>query len=66
MQLVSHSKHECGDMALLSIEASELPQSDSITYFKLREAEQEAESTDRRYSLNEVLQAMRDAINEIA
>lgn len=33
-------------------------QFDSEVYFKLREAEKEAELTDKRYSSKEILQAM--------
>lgn len=35
---------------------------ESEVYFKLQEAEREAELTDKRYSPKEVLKAMRDAI----
>ena len=47
----------------MSMEAFESLQFDSEVYFKLREAEREAELTDQRYSSKEVLQAMREAID---
>ena len=37
-------------------------QFESEVYFKLQEAEREAELTDKRYSSKEVLKAMREAI----
>ena len=49
-------------MVVLSMEAFENLQFESEIYFKLREAEREAELTDRRYSSKEVLKAMKDAI----
>ena len=49
-------------MVVLSMEAYENLQFDSEVYFKLKEAEREAELTDRRYSSKEVLKAMREAI----
>jgi len=49
-------------MVVLSMEAYENLQFESEVYFKLREAEQEAEMTAKRYSSKDVLKAMRDAI----
>ena len=46
----------------MSMEAFESLQCESEVYFKLQEAEREAELTDKRYSSKEVLQAMRTAI----
>ena len=45
-------------MVVLSMETFE-----SEVYFKLQEAEKEAELTDKRYSSKDVLKAMKDAIN---
>ena len=49
-------------MAVLSMEAYENLQFKSDVYFKLQEAEQEAEMTDQGYSSKEVLKAMKGAI----
>lgn len=56
------TKNGYGDMVVLSMEAFESLQFESEVYFKLQEAEKEAELTDKRYSSKEVLQAMRAAI----
>lgn len=56
------TKNGYGDMVVLSMEAFESLQFESEVYFKLREAEREAELTDKRYSSKEVLRAMRAAI----
>ena len=56
------TKNGYGDMVVLSMEAYENLQFESEVYFKLREAEQEAEMTDKRYSSWDVLKAMRNAI----
>ena len=56
------TKNGYGDMVVLSMEAYENLQFDSEIYFKLKEAEREAELTDKRYSSKEVLKAMREAI----
>ncbi len=61
-QPVFLTKNGFGDMVLLSMEAYEKLQLESEVYFKLREAEREAETTDRRYSSKDVLKAMREAI----
>lgn len=61
-QPVFLTKNGYGDMVVLSMEAFENLQFESEIYFKLREAEREAELTDRRYSSKEVLNAMKDAI----
>ena len=49
-------------MVVLSIEALEILPFDGEVYFKLQEAEKEAELTDQRYSSKDVLKAMKDAI----
>lgn len=56
------TKNGYGDMVVLSMEAFESLQFESEVYFKLQEAEKEAELTDKRYSSKEVLQAMRAVI----
>lgn len=56
------TKNGYGDMVVLSMEAYENLQLESEVYFKLQEAEREAELTDKRYSSREVLAAMREAI----
>ena len=61
-QPVFLTKNGYGDMVVLSMEAYENLQFESEIYFKLREAEKEAELTNTRYSSKEVLKAMKDAI----
>ena len=56
------TKNGYGDMVVLSMEAYENLQMESEVYFKLQEAEREAEFTDKRYSSKEVLAAMRESI----
>ena len=58
------TKNGYGDMVVLSMEAYENLQFESEIYFKLKEAEREAELTDTRYSSKDVLKAMREAIGE--
>ena len=61
-QPVFLTKNGYGDMVVLSKEAFENLQFESEVYFKLQEAEKEAELTDQRYSSKDVLKAMKDAI----
>lgn len=61
-QPVFLTKNGYGDMVVLSMEAFENLQFESEVYFKLREAERQAELTDQRYSSKEVLKAVREAI----
>ena len=61
-QPVFLTKNGYGDMVVLSMEAYENLQFESEVYFKLKEAEREAELTDTRYSSKDVLKAMREAI----
>lgn len=61
-QPVFLTKNGYGDMVVLSMEAYENLQFESEIYFKLKEAEREAELTDTRYSSKDVLKAMREAI----
>ena len=55
------TKNGYGDMVVLSMEAYENLPFESEVYFKLMEAEREAELTDTRYSSKDVLKAMREA-----
>ena len=61
-QPVFLTKNGYGDMLVFSMEAFENLQFESEVYFKLQEAEKEAELTDQRYSSKDVLKAMKDAI----
>ena len=61
-QPVFLTKNGYGDMVVLSMEAFEALQFESEVYHKLQAAEREAELTSTRYSSNDVLKAMRDAI----
>lgn len=56
------TKNGYGDMVVLSIEAFENLQFESEVYFKLQEAEREAELNDKRYSSKDVLKAMRESL----
>jgi len=49
-------------MVVLSMEAFQNMQFESEVYFKLLEAEKEAEHTSKRYSSKDVLKAMKEAI----
>ena len=61
-QPVFLTKNGYGDMVVLSMEAYENLQLESEVYFKLQEAEREAEITDQRYSSKDILKAMKAAI----
>lgn len=61
-QPVFLTKNGYGDMVVMSMESFENLQFESEVYFKLQEAEKEAEYTDQRYSSKEVLKAMKAAI----
>ena len=61
-QPVFLTKNGYGDMVVMSMETFENLQFESEVYFKLQEAEREADLTDKRYSSKDVLKAMRDAI----
>ena len=56
------TKNWYGDMVVLSMEAFENLQFESEVYFKLQEAEREAEMTEQRYSSKDVLKAMKAVI----
>lgn len=53
------TKHGYGDMVVMSMEAYERYQFQSEVYFKLKEAELEAKTTDKRFSHKEVLGELR-------
>jgi len=56
------TKNGYGDMVVLSMEAFQNLQFESEVYYKLQEAEREAEHTNKRYSSKNVLKAMKEAI----
>lgn len=58
------TKNGYGDMVVMSMEAYENLHFQSEVYFKLQEAEREAELSDKRYSSKDVLQAVKEAIKE--
>lgn len=53
------TKNGRGDMVVLSMETFESMQLESEIYFKLKEAEKEAKATDKRFSSNEILAAVK-------
>lgn len=59
-QPVFLTKNGYGDMVVLSMEAYENLQFESEVYFKLKEAEREAETNNTRYSSREVLKALKE------
>ena len=61
-QPVFLTKNGYGDMVVSSMEAFENLQFESEVYFKLQEAEREAEMTEQRYSSKDVLKAMKAVI----
>ena len=61
-QPVFLTKNGYGDMVVLSMEAFENLQFDSEVFFKLQEAEREADLTEQRYSSKDVLNAMKAVI----
>jgi len=61
-QPVFLTKNGFGNMVVMSMEAFQNMQFESEVYFKLLEAEREAENTKARYSSRDVLKAMKDAI----
>lgn len=64
-QPVFLTKNGFGDMVVMSMEAYENLQFESEVYFKLKEAEREAEATNDRFSSKAVLKTLRDAIGEM-
>ena len=63
-QPVFLTKNGYGDMVVMSMEAFENLQFESEVYFKLQEAEREAELTNQRYSSKNVLKAMKESIED--
>lgn len=55
------TKNGFGDMVVLSMEAYENLQFESEVYYKLQEAEREAQTTKKWYSSKDVLKAMKEA-----
>ncbi|WP_243113091.1 type II toxin-antitoxin system Phd/YefM family antitoxin [Ruminococcus sp. Marseille-P6503] len=60
-QPVFLTKNGYGDMVVMSMEAFEKMHFESDVYFKLTEAEREAEETGERFSSKDVLNAMKAA-----
>ena len=58
------TKNGYGDMVVMSMETYENHQFKSEVYFKLKEAELEAETTNKRYSHKEVFDELRSKISE--
>lgn len=63
-QPVFLTKNGFGDMVVLSTEAYENLQFESEVYFKLKEAEKEAEINSMRYSVRDVLKALKNQSGE--
>lgn len=61
-QPVFLTKNGYGDMVVMSMDAFEKLQFESKVFFKLQEAEREAELTDQRYSSKDVLKALKSAL----
>jgi len=61
-QPVFLTKNGYGDMVVLSMEAFQDMQFESEVYYKLLEAEREAEHTQKRYSSKAVLKTAKEAI----
>lgn len=62
-QPVFLTKNGFGDMVVLSMEAYENLQFESEVYFKLQEAEKEAELNNKRYFPKEVLSSIKGELN---
>ena len=58
------TKNGYGDMVVMSIEAYEKLQFENEVYFKLKEAELQAKSTDMRYSHEEVFGNLRKKLQD--
>jgi len=63
-QPVFLTKNGFGNMVVMSMDAFRNMQFDSEVYFKLLEAERDAEHKSKRYSSKEVLKAMKEAIGD--
>lgn len=57
------TRNGVGDMVVMSLDTYEALEFDSSVYASLKEAEREAETTNTRYSTDEVLAAVRDALS---
>lgn len=57
------TKNGYGDMVVMSIEAYEEKKFESEIYFKLKDAEFEAKSTNKRYSHDEVFSDLRSVLS---
>jgi prevent-host-death family protein len=60
------TKNGYGDMVVMSMEAFERHQFDSEVYIKLKEAELEAKTTNKRFSHDEVFSSLRRKLQEKA
>lgn len=58
------TKNGYGDMVVMSYDAYEKLQFESEVYFKLKEAELEAKTTNKRYSHKEVFDGLRKGLGE--
>lgn len=58
------TKNGYGDMVVMSMEAFERHQFESEVYFKLKEAELEAKTTNKRYSHKEVFDELRKKLSD--
>ncbi|MDE4542458.1 type II toxin-antitoxin system Phd/YefM family antitoxin [Thermoanaerobacterium sp. R66] len=58
------TKNGYGDMVVMSMEAYERKLFESEIYFKLKEAELEAQTTDKRYSHKEIFDELRAKISD--
>ena len=63
-QPVFLTKNGFGDMVVMSMEAYEDLRFESEVYSKLKEAEYEAELSNKRFSSKEVLKSIREALGE--
>lgn len=63
-QPVFLTKNGYGDMVVMSMEAYEKMQFESDIYYKLAEAEREAEETNERFSSKDILSAMKKAARD--
>ncbi len=59
------TKDGYGDMVVMSMKSYESMRFENVVFAKLSEAERAAELTDERFSSDEVLAAMKDAIGNV-
>ncbi len=62
MEPIFLTKNGYGEMVVMSMESYEKLQFENEIHFKLKEAELEAKSTDKRYSHEEVFSALRKSL----